>query len=601
MSEQSDRTGRTGRTLRTGRIATELGAPVRDLTRSPAAWRVARMAHAAGLFLFDYEQRVQLELPEHWLPPGRDDLGVTGAPPTWERGLLGESKYLAFRHDVLLGSLHAGHRAKWSAHELCHGLVGFAWRPDAGPLFHALAARVAEVLPVALWYFFDEAQLRRCARHRTIGEVGPSYCAACEEAAGVPVEDDAEAASWTRRGLEFVARELGSVRRAIASGRPDYHVHGHIDLMTDGLAYAAAHAERLASMEWQGALLHTFGERAGGAGGAPGRNDVPWFEDLERFMAHIEALTARVAGVAPEDVLEVIDEAAVSRRRARHVAQDLAFRVMQVAADCSGEAHAGLSGLVARLGAAIGAGAVEIEQAIARSIDDYVALHEEFELPPSEHVFAVGYDLPRGLGRSVDMLVDGLDSAMRGTLERLERAHGGNLAHSPVREIVRRFAAETPPSREALPRRFARFLAEHGSPEIGALAALEAVIATVPPPDPAELTLGLDLYVAPDGDVPAPTELRLAHGVELVVAGFDVGGLLMHGQAAPDGPEALLVRRDAADQVGLVAVSRALAARLSAGPIDALAAAREAERDPEMRALLDEGLLVPDRWPLVIE
>jgi len=548
-----------------------LHAPIADLTRSPAARRVARLAADAGLFLFDYERRVQLELPEDWLPVGRPDLGVTGLPPDWERGLLGESKYLSFRHDLLLGSLHAGHRAKWSTHELCHGLVGFCWKADGSMLFHALAARLAEALPVALWYFFDEAGLQRCERHALQTEVGPSFCRACERAAvastgsASSVSDDA----WTARGLTFLAREVDGVRRSITEGRPMFTPHGAIDLMTDGLAYASAHAPRLRAPEMQAQLAAMFA-------GTPGP-ELGLFDELEAFAAHIEKLGAYVAGHGPAPRV-------VSGGRWRFVAQDLAGRVMQIAADSEGECFAGLEAILQGLVAGT-------EAAVANAIASYVELHESFELPEPDDVFALGYALPGHVGVGVAQLRAGLESAMGATLTRL----GASLGEG-ADGLVARFASALVPSREPIGTRFAAFLKDASDvasdSETLGLAALEAAIASASPPDPIELGLGLDGALA--------ETLSLPIGVELVRAGFDAGGLLMHGVADPKGPRSFLVRRDAGDEVGLVALSEPLAQRLSEGPLDAAAVVVQAEHDSELRALLEEGLLIPDRWDLAI-
>ena len=155
--------------------------PVAELTRSTAARRVAELASESELVVSCFEHRVRLPLPERWCPDDRPDLGE---PPGWEAGVLPEAKYQSFCHDRRVASFHPGHRAKWMTHELCHGLVGFAWRPDASILFHALAARLAEVLPVALWYFFDEIDLLRCPRHVGSGALFDLLCPACEALAG---------------------------------------------------------------------------------------------------------------------------------------------------------------------------------------------------------------------------------------------------------------------------------------------------------------------------------------------------------------------------------------------------------------------------------
>ncbi len=555
----------SGRAPDLAEIAARLRAPPADLQRSPAAWRVARLAADAGLFLFDYEARVQLALPEAWLPLGRPDLGVTGEPPRWERGRFGESKYLAFRHDVLLGSLHAGHRAKWGAHELCHGLVGFAWCAEGSLLFHALAARVAEALPVALWYFFDEAGAARCERHRGMIELGPGYCERCErEAAQSDRRAEGEDSAWIDRGLAFLERELDGARRSLIEGRPVFTPHGAIDLMSDGLAYAAAHAPRLRSAEHERGIAHLFGGEGDGARG--------WFSALEPFIDHVARLGQVIAGRAP------LAAGGPVYGEARLVAQDLGLRLVQIGADADGDCFAALMGIVAALG--------EREPAIAEAIDAYRALHEDYELPAPEEVFAVGYALPGDHGIGVAQLEAGLESALGATM-----AHLGETKTA----LIRRFAAAAEPSRAPLAERFAAFLAR----ELGAearetigLATLEAAIASVPPPDPVELALGLD---------GAETEtLRLMSGVVLVRPGFDAGGLLMHGRADPRGPRSFLVRRDAGDEVGLVALSERLAAELEAGPLDAAAVMARIDEDTELRAILEEGLLVPDRWSLEV-
>ena len=114
------------------------GAPSGEYTRTPVAARVGHLAARDGLFLFHFERRAHLPLPEAWVPPDREDLTL---PPTWEDGVLAEAKYQSFRHDLALASFHPMHRAKWTAHELCHGLVGFGWRPGASTFFHATAGR----------------------------------------------------------------------------------------------------------------------------------------------------------------------------------------------------------------------------------------------------------------------------------------------------------------------------------------------------------------------------------------------------------------------------------------------------------------------------
>lgn len=543
-----------------------LRAPCADMDRSPVARRIAHLSHARGLFLFDYETRLQFELPEHWLPAGRPDLEVTGLPPTWHRGLLSESKYLSFRHDLMLGSLHAGHRAKWSAHELCHGLVGFAWRPDASVLFMALAARLAEVLPVAVWYFLDESGLVRCPKHAHQVEVGPGFCRRCEEVQASREVKDPDR-DFVLRGRTFIQTELASIRRALAQGVPDYNPHGGVDLMTDGLAYAAAHLPRLRAPETVSVMAHLFADEASGR-----------FETLEAMLDHVAALGDDLcaAALGEERPLPTVVMA-----RDRFVAQDLAGRLAQVAAETDGECGAGLLDLVARLGAG-----ASIEEVIA----GYGSLFEDFELPEPADLFAVGYPLGT-FGHSKEQIAEGLASACGTSIERL-RFEGSFEDHLDA------FLAQLTPSRRPLSRRFFDQIQHAIDSQTRGLMALEVAITDAEPPDPAELALGFDAVDLREGDT-----LTLARGVELVRCGFDAGGLLMKGQADPSGPHDFLVRRDAGDQVGLVALTPKLADRLQAGlPAHEVFAAIEGRNpDRELQSLVEEQLLVPRCHALTTE
>ena len=232
------------------------GAPEAELDRSPAARRVGTLAAASGLRLAHWEHRVQLEQPEGWQPVNRPDLGQ---PSTWVDGVLPETKFRTFRLDRRIGSFNPSHRAKWTAHELLHGLVGFGWRPDGTALFHATAARLSEVLPVALWYFFDEAGLARCDRHTGQGPLFGTFCPACERAAqqGPAAGTDPE---LVEQGRAFVQRELDACDKSARTGRVWPNRWATIDLSSDGLAYAASHMAALCRTRsfarWVAGVLH---------------------------------------------------------------------------------------------------------------------------------------------------------------------------------------------------------------------------------------------------------------------------------------------------------------------------------------------------------
>jgi hypothetical protein len=574
-------------------------APSEDILRSPAALVVGRLASAHGLHLFNYEARVELEWPDAWLPDDRPDLGVDGLPPLWDRGVLPEPKYAAFRHDLLTGSLHPGQRAKWTAHELAHGLVGFAWDAEGSTLFHALAARLAEALPVALWYFWDEAWLHRCPRHAAARLVGPAWCPDCEVAARTPffattppphAVPDAEPGRWLSEGMDFLRREVDATLASARRGAPVFSPWGSIDLMADGLAYAGAHAHRLRSPEFQSWIARFC---------VPSPARAGWHSTLESLAERVLAVAEAILHGAP-----LVPE--TPRTPLGHVLTDLGLRILQVTADTDGECWQELDRLVVRLADAaqrdeVGAPEVAAE-AIAETIAGWEALHAEYELPDADALFAVGTSLPaasgdtepvrRGLG--LRALRAGLETVCGRTIGLLCEA--GDLTPLdadalPCEDLIADFAYESDVSRARLGRRFAAWLTQRDHP-LADVARLEAAIGCAEPPDPALLTLGWD-GADPDG-------LRLARGVELVESERDTAAIVMHG-AAPDeatvGPRAWLVRRDAADQIGLTAVSAGTASAVREefltedGALDAQAAY-------ELNLLAEEGFVVPDRWSL---
>jgi hypothetical protein len=186
-------------------------------------------------------------------------------------------KYQTFRHDLLIASFHPSHRPQWTAHELCHALVGFAYRPGASTLFHVLAAWLAELIPVALWYFFDEADLRRCPRHQGGGPLFQTYCAACErEAERGPRAEDRDTLRLRREGRRFVERELAAVQRSRRLGRPLGTRFATIDLAEDAVSYVAAHGPRLRSAEMERFSQSFF---------APGQGQHATLEELEASRA----------------------------------------------------------------------------------------------------------------------------------------------------------------------------------------------------------------------------------------------------------------------------------------------------------------------------
>jgi len=556
--------------------------PARELARSPAAAAVGHLAARSGLGLFHTEWRRLLALPEDWVPAHDPSLAE---PPSWGGGVLPERKYQAFRHDQALGGYHPGMRAKWTAHELCHGLVGFAWRPDASPLFLATAGRIAELVPVVLWYFLDEAHLRRCPRHSHGGALYRSHCPACE-AIAAPRLDELFAEQLLEEGRLFVERELAGVRETLRTGVPVPHVHGGLDLCSDGVAYAAAHGPRLHSEAFH-RYIEGFAVEGGG------------------LSTSLEALTARALevldGIAQGD--EVVPLAPTrAHGEARWALQDLAWRLLTVWHDTDGDAADTLSDLVDGLAEACALTArdeVDATQVRTRAAEafqaaraGYEALFEDYAVPEPADVFALGHDL-LGVGgaRSEGQILEGLVDAMPGTI---------TLLQPDVDALISAFVEQDRPVRVPLGRRFASWIAGDAPPEVGALARFEAALTHLPPADPLVVGLG--------GPKPGDP-VRLAEGVVVLREDVDVVELArsvefgdviragdrivdVDGQPVPERPSALVLVRDPVGEVILLDVEAGVGDQLlglwDGGPLEVAWG--------EWEALVQAGVLRPVRW-----
>lgn len=431
------------------------GCPPIELARTPAAARIGALAAEAGLFCFHFEHRVHLALPEHHVPSGHPELTE---PPVWSDGVLPEPKYQSFRHDLPIGSFHPQHRGKWTAHELCHGLVGFGWSPRATPFFHATAGRLAELLPVALWYWFDEAFLRRCPLHQGGGALFRLFCAACERVQGP--HEDRQAVARIADGLAYMDAELAAVDATRATGTVAPHRHATLDLSSDGVAYAQSHGERLASPEFA-ELVQGFVVEGGGLSGS------------------LDALVERVVEVARALLLdEPLRPLAPSAAHgsARWILQDVAWRLICVRCQTGGDAADGLESALDGLRAVTSATTDpgrdpqrEVRAAVTAAADAYRALHADFDLPDPDDVFALGYDLD-GLGDAgaTRQLGAGLAEVCAGSLDL--------AGPGPLADLVA--TDRSAPSRRPLVDRWARAL--EGGGDAGALARLEAALSVVP-------------------------------------------------------------------------------------------------------------------------
>lgn len=549
------------------------GAPPTEFVRSPVASRVAELASDAGLFLFHFEHRVGLPLPTGWVPTAEPSLAE---PPEWDAGVLPEPKYQSFRHDLPIGSQHPHHRAKWATHELCHGLVGFGWHPRATPFFHAMAGRLAELLPVALWYFFDEVHLGRCPDHQGGGALFRTFCQACE-AAAAPTEQDARAEARIADGLAFVDRELAALARSRRLGRPLSHRWATIDLCSDGLAYARSHGARLES-----AAFSSFIERFGVAGGG-------WSEDLDTLEARVIDVTrGLLSQSAPAPLAPT-----AAHGRWRWTLQDVAWRLTQIASETKGEARTALEGMLDGLAEALphttspaAAPADVVPAAIASALAAYRTLATEWEVPDPRDLVAVGYPLPDET-LPFDQLADGLESCA--PLSLLIFGTGFDAA-------VAAFAADDGPERRPLPLRWADWVGRHHPGPVADVVRYEATLATLPK--------GLSEPIDGPG-----TGLRIASGIQVLALGcdavelshlLDVGafeGVEVNGRRELvdlDGlpaealKTALIVGRDPEGQPMVLDVDPDTAELLSTGALDRLTA-------EESAALRQLGVLVPAR------
>jgi hypothetical protein len=526
------------------------GSPDYEHRRSPAAQAVARLGRESDLLLSHFEHRQALPTPPTWTD------GAPHSQPRFVGGVLEEPKYQAFRHDSLVGSFHPGHRAKWTAHELCHALVGFAYRPDASLFFHALAAWLAELLPVALWYFFDEAGVRRCADHQYGGPVFQRHCEACEAAAARGARRlDADDEKRIAEGRAFVDRELAAIARSRRLGRPVGTLYASIDLASDGLAYAQAHGPRLRAAEMERFVAQFFAE---------GQGHHKSLDSLEeRVLEVCEAIVGN-KGAAPWQAT-----------RWDYVAQDLGYRLLSVRA--TSEAHGPvLDGIIDRLAKA------RSRAGVARCIREYRALHASTpararsELVVPEALFAVGYALPERAGHALDQLAQGIASAC---------PNGWAALGKRASECVQAFAEADAPERTPIGRRFARWFAQRENSGVADLVRLEAAITHVRARDAVAAQLD-------PNDAKGP-EVRLANGVEVVRLSHDVAALsasqARRAKRAKK-PRALLVTRAGDQDVDLI--------ELPPSAADTLELAGERGVSREKLGLLPETVdeLLAARW-----
>lgn len=529
------------------------GAPNHELARSPAAATVGLLAEASNLILAHYEYRHQLEAPEHWVPEGRDDLIQ---PSYWQAGVLREGKYGSFRNDLMLGSFHPSHRAKWTSHELCHGLVGFAWQPGATTLYHALAARLSELLPVALFYFFDEAYLNRCPDHQGAGPLFATFCRACEEAARKgPRATDSQAERFMKDGQAFVERELAAIVKSRRLGRPINSPWANLDLMSDGLAYAAAQERRLQSPEFERYMYLFFPE---------GTGKHHSLEELENRV--IEVLQGICHGASVQ---------AWNADSSLWKAQDIGWRLLEVSSETDGDACRSLIHMVEQLAAS------PTQEGIEAVIRDYEGLHQDYMIPDPKDLFATGYIINDTYGLSEAQISEGIASALPETWEQLE----------DKTVISHQFSCQDIWQREPLAKRFVNWLEDQPYEQrLKDIANFEARVCHLPAPDAATLTL------SPVSR--APALWRLAPDVDILPT---TPSLLEHLQMPGEDPNALpylALRRNAQGEVSILRLDANVGLSLSQLKHTAKTENVLDMNENELASLIEHKLLIPESWAL---
>jgi hypothetical protein len=525
-------------------------APMHELTRSRAAAETGRLAARAELFLAHYEHRVRMPLPEHWCE--RPD-----EVPQWMDGVLPEPKYAAFRHDLPIGTFHPGHRAKWTAHELCHRLVGFAWRRGAPPLFTATASRLAELLPVVLWYFLDEVGLSRCEAHT--GPLFRTFCPDCERAAlqGPQPLRPEQAEPLLRDAQRFVQAELDAVARTRRLGRPAPHVWGSLDLCSDGVAYARGHHARLSSPAFL-AFADRFLQEP----------EPLWCSSLEQLEQRVlDTLSALACG----------QELEVRGSRERWASWDLAQRLLEVWEQCEGEAADELMSQVDDLAGGSAPRAV---------LQRYRALHDEYDVPAPEDVFGVGYDLEGVPSRSLSQVARGLE-----TVTPLVDM----LVQDAKLDLIPAFVAQDSADRAPLGVRFARWLEKAHPGPLAELGRYEAALRAAGGDGSAALgTAGEGWRLAPGAQAHAFSldVVRLAEQVDSgEIAGTDQGGhveLEASALAELARPMGLVIGRDLVNELVI--------AEIEAEQVPSVHTAPEQLPEDVREELVSLGLVVRQRW-----
>lgn len=406
----------------------QLGVPAADFLSTLLSARIGLMGAQVGLRFVHHELRRRLPFPEGLGPEVAVWDGQT--VPEWREGVLETPKYFSFFLDTPFPAYNTNYRIKWRPHEVLHGLVTFFWSPEMTRFEAYVGARIAELLPVAHWYGYDEILRPRCPKHK--GQLlYRMSCPDCEALSGRPYWEtdvsDARLLDQSRlaeaRAASYLATELAAINAEMDSGRRVWTHHPRLDGASDAEGYLKGHHNRLTAWSFGATVEHFL------VAGV----------DYQDTVAGLRDNMLSVQSALLHDPLS-FDAETAERRYMRRVLRDLGYRTFvalewldEGSAAEDGlmpivEAAAALSGELLSPGADPGRGVALVHDWLAR----FSAYADAF--PPEVAAAFPGLALPdwpddRFLDAGLPQVMDGIRSALPN--------------HSPSPEHVRAFALST--------------------------------------------------------------------------------------------------------------------------------------------------------------
>jgi hypothetical protein len=366
--------------------------PDLDINRSPIAQLIAEIAQANNFFLSHYEYRYQLTTPSEWENP------IWANKVQWAGGYLPESKYQSFRNDLRIGSFHPGHQSKWSTHELCHSICGFAWNQNFSFLEHSLAARLAELIPVIVFYFLDEVNLNRCSKHLNNIWLKMPYCNDCEKVIATQIiTPNYYKEKLIGEAKYFFYKELSAIRESLKTGNLVSNLYGHLDLNSDSIFYVKAHHKRLKSDEFLKFTKYF-------------KSDFH-FNSLDQFIVYLEELFLYFINFLETN--KKIKLNIKSKEKEFWIAQDFVWRIFD------------LEKLTPHINLYTQEWFMELSEkptneTIKRIIEEYKSLEKKNKLIAHDNFFALGYKLDNYLAYSKKSIKEGLLSASPNGLKEID-------------------------------------------------------------------------------------------------------------------------------------------------------------------------------------